>query len=98
MHNFRFVGGKLFCEGVSIASLVKKYGTPLYIYSQHTLTDHFQKLDAAMATLAPGMIDPFKSSPKKRFTLSRTSIARTHKSQVLSKSSVFLRCAYETRI
>jgi len=49
MHNFRFVGGKLFCEGVSIASLVKKYGTPLYIYSQHTLTDHFQKLDAAMA-------------------------------------------------
>ena len=49
MHDFRFVGGQLFCEGVSVASLVKKYGTPLYIYSQHTLTDHFQKLDAAMA-------------------------------------------------
>ncbi len=29
-------------------SLAKKYGTPLYVYSQHTLTDHFQKLDRAM--------------------------------------------------
>jgi diaminopimelate decarboxylase len=49
MHDFHFVGNKLFCEGVSIEALAKKYGTPLYVYSQHTLTDHFQKLDAAMA-------------------------------------------------
>jgi diaminopimelate decarboxylase len=49
MHNFHFVSDQLFCEGVSVARLVKKYGTPLYVYSQHTLTDHFQKLDTAMA-------------------------------------------------
>ena len=49
MHDFHYVGGKLFCEGVSLESLAKKYGTPLYVYSQHTLTDHFQKLDRAMA-------------------------------------------------
>src|SRR6185295_2210742 len=49
MHDFRYVGGELFCEGVSVASLVKKFGTPLYIYSQRTLTNHFQKLDEAMA-------------------------------------------------
>ena len=30
-------------------SLAKKFGTPLYIYSQHTLADHFSKLDRAMA-------------------------------------------------
>ena len=30
-------------------SLVKKFGTPLFVYSQRTLTDHFQKLDRAMA-------------------------------------------------
>jgi len=49
MHDFHYVGGKLFCEGVSLESLAKKFGTPLYVYSQHTLTDHFQKLDRAMA-------------------------------------------------
>lgn len=51
MHDFRYVGGELFCEGVSVASLVKKFGTPLYIYSQKTLTDHFQKLDQALSPL-----------------------------------------------
>ena len=49
MHDFRYVGNQLFCEGVSVASLARKFGTPLYVYSQHTLTAHFQKLDAAMA-------------------------------------------------
>ena len=51
MHDFRYVGNKLFCERVAVESLVKKHGTPLYIYSQHTLTDHFQKLDRALAPL-----------------------------------------------
>ena len=49
MHQFRYVGNRLFCEGVAVESLVKKFGTPLYVYSQATLTDHFQKLDTAMA-------------------------------------------------
>ena len=48
MHDFRYVGADLFCEGVRLHSLVGKYGTPLYVYSQQTLTDHFQKLDRAM--------------------------------------------------
>src|SRR5437660_5695134 len=51
MHDFRYVGGRLFCEGVSLESLANQFGTPLYVYSQHTLTDHFQKLDRAMAGL-----------------------------------------------
>jgi len=51
MHDFHYVGNKLHCERVSVESLVKKHGTPLYIYSQHTLTDHFQKLDQALAPL-----------------------------------------------
>ena len=51
MHDFRYVGSKLFCERVSIEALVKKFGTPLYVYSQHTLEDHFQKLDSALASL-----------------------------------------------
>ena len=51
MHDFRYVGNRLFCEGVSVESLARKFGTPLYIYSQHTLEDHFQKLDSALAPL-----------------------------------------------
>jgi diaminopimelate decarboxylase len=51
MHDFRYVGTKLFCEDIAIEALVEKFGTPLYVYSQRTLTDHFQKLDAALAPL-----------------------------------------------
>ena len=49
MHEFHYVRQKLHCEGVALESLVRKLGTPLYVYSQKTLTDHFQKLDRAMA-------------------------------------------------
>jgi len=49
MHDFHYVGGKLCCEGVSLEGLAEKFGTPLYVYSHHTLTDHFQKLDRSMA-------------------------------------------------
>ena len=51
MHDFRYVGNKLFCEGVAVEALAKKFGTPLYVYSQRTLTDHFQKLDSALGAL-----------------------------------------------
>ncbi len=49
MHGFRYAGNGLFCEGVAVESLAKRFGTPLFVYSQRTLTDHFEKLDAAMA-------------------------------------------------
>ena len=49
MHDFRYVGNSLQCGGVSIATLVKKFGTPLFVYSQRTLADHFSKLDRAMS-------------------------------------------------
>ena len=49
MHQFHYSGQQLHCEGVSVAALVKQHGTPLYVYSQATLTDHFTKLDRAMS-------------------------------------------------
>ena len=48
MHQFHYVGNQLHCEGVGLDSLVKKFGTPLYVYSQATLENHFHKLDGAM--------------------------------------------------
>jgi diaminopimelate decarboxylase len=49
MHDFHYNGGKLYCEGVALETLARKYGTPLYVYSERTLTRHFQELDQAMS-------------------------------------------------
>jgi diaminopimelate decarboxylase len=51
MHRFHYVGKRLFCEGVAVESLARRFGTPLFVYSQGTLTDHFLKLDRALAPL-----------------------------------------------
>jgi diaminopimelate decarboxylase len=51
MHGFRYIGNQLYCDRVPVESLAREFGTPLYVYSQATLTDHFQKLDSAMAGL-----------------------------------------------
>src|SRR5262245_23349024 len=51
MHDFHYVGKRLYCENVPVDSLAERFGTPLYVYSQHTLEDHFNKLDQALAPL-----------------------------------------------
>ena len=51
MHDFHYVDGQLFCERVSVESLVRKHGTPLYVYSQSTVAGHFQRLNTALAPL-----------------------------------------------
>jgi diaminopimelate decarboxylase len=42
MHFFTYRGRELFAEDVAIASLAREYGTPLYIYSYHTLLRHLR--------------------------------------------------------
>ena len=49
MHDFHYTGDRLCCEGVAVEALARRFGTPLYVYSQHTLTEHFQGLDQALA-------------------------------------------------
>lgn len=51
MHDFRYIRGRLHCDGVEVESLVRKHGTPLYVYSARTLRDHFQKLERALEPL-----------------------------------------------
>jgi diaminopimelate decarboxylase len=53
MHEFRLKKRHLYCEQVSIADIVQRYGTPLYIYSYHTLLDHFLKLKNAFSSVTP---------------------------------------------
>ncbi len=49
MHYFRYSGQQLFCENVSIDSLVRKFGTPLFVYSSRTLEERYGALDVALA-------------------------------------------------
>jgi len=49
MHGFSYKNGELFCEDVSLKSLAAEHGTPLYVYSAGTITDHFTRLYKAMA-------------------------------------------------
>jgi diaminopimelate decarboxylase len=51
MHSFRHIQGRLHCESVDLESLAAKHGTPLYVYSKETITDHFTRLDKAMDSL-----------------------------------------------
>ncbi len=51
MHSFCYRKNELYCEGFPLSALVTKYGSPLYVYSQATLTDHYNKLDTALASV-----------------------------------------------
>jgi diaminopimelate decarboxylase len=51
MHSFRYLQGRLHCENVDLEPLAQKHGTPLYVYSKETITDHFTRLDGALNTL-----------------------------------------------
>lgn len=51
MHSFHYSGRELFCEELSLRSLAEEFGTPLYVYSQSTLEDHYTKLDKALGDL-----------------------------------------------
>lgn len=48
MHSFSYNNGSLHCEGVDLQKLVAQHGTPLYVYSQATIVDHFTRLDSAL--------------------------------------------------
>ncbi len=51
MHDFLYRGKELFCEDVPLARIAAECGTPVYVYSRKTLTDHYRKLDAAFASV-----------------------------------------------
>src|SRR2546423_12465214 len=51
VHSFGYRDGKLYCEDVDLTRAAEQFGTPLYIYSASTILDHYQRLDAALASL-----------------------------------------------
>lgn len=48
MDHFNYQHGQLYAEGVPVASIAKKFGTPTYIYSRATLERHYRVFDEAL--------------------------------------------------
>jgi len=53
MHEFKYKGSYLYCEDIRVRDLANRFGTPLYIYSYHTLIGHFVKLKIAFLEVEP---------------------------------------------
>ncbi|MCF7870468.1 MAG: diaminopimelate decarboxylase [Candidatus Omnitrophica bacterium] len=53
MDYFKFRNSTLYCEGIQVKKLAKKYGTPLFVYSQKAILEHFFKLREAFSQLKP---------------------------------------------
>lgn len=53
MHEFKYKNNQLYCEGIKVRDLAEKFGTPLYVYSYHTLISHFLKLEQAFKSINP---------------------------------------------
>jgi diaminopimelate decarboxylase len=47
--HFEYRGGELHAEDVPLSDIVRRHGTPLYVYSRATLTRHFHAFDGALA-------------------------------------------------
>ncbi len=53
MDYFKFKSKTLYCEGAEVKKIIKKFGTPLFIYSQKTILEHFFKLKKAFIQINP---------------------------------------------
>ncbi len=53
MHDFHYEDGALYCEGVLVSDIIRKVGTPVYVYSHKTLTEHVIKLERAFRRVKP---------------------------------------------
>ncbi len=51
MDYFHYKRGHLYCEDVRVSDIVKKYSTPLYIYSLKTLVRHFKVTSQAFGNI-----------------------------------------------
>ncbi|MEM8885498.1 MAG: diaminopimelate decarboxylase [Planctomycetota bacterium] len=53
MDDFRSRDGALHCEDVAVADIARAVGTPAFVYSKHTIVDHFRRLRDAFAEVDP---------------------------------------------
>ncbi|MDX1775688.1 MAG: diaminopimelate decarboxylase [Desulfobulbales bacterium] len=52
MHHFIYKDNELYCESVAVSEIAKAVGTPFYLYSNATLTHHFNTFDKSFGELS----------------------------------------------
>lgn len=53
MHDFHYRKGELYCESVPVRKIASRVGTPFYLYSYKTFTEHLIKLQRAFRSVRP---------------------------------------------
>ncbi|OGW86974.1 MAG: diaminopimelate decarboxylase [Omnitrophica bacterium RIFCSPHIGHO2_02_FULL_46_11] len=53
MHDFHYQDGELYCESVRVQDIAERVGTPFYLYSHKTFTEHLAKIQSAFRSLKP---------------------------------------------
>ena len=53
MSDFQYKNGELYCESVKVSSIIKKTGTPCYIYSHGSLVGQLEKIQKAFKKVNP---------------------------------------------
>jgi diaminopimelate decarboxylase len=51
--HFHYEDGALYCEGVPVADLADRFGTPLYVYSQSAFLGSLKALESAFSAVSP---------------------------------------------
>ncbi|MBI5185283.1 MAG: diaminopimelate decarboxylase [Nitrospinae bacterium] len=47
MHDFQFKDAELFAEKIPVRKIIEEVGTPFYLYSANTISNHFKAFDSA---------------------------------------------------
>ena len=48
---FSYRGSDLYCEGISVAEVAHRYGTPAYLYSRASIEQAYRRMDSAFGSL-----------------------------------------------
>ncbi len=52
MNHFNYLNNELYCESVPVARVAEAVGTPFYLYSSATLTQHFKAFDRSFTDIS----------------------------------------------
>lgn len=63
MHDFNYKNGELYCEDVPVRTVAKRVGTPFYLYSSSTLTNHYHAFDSAFSGVPHLICFAVKANP-----------------------------------
>ena len=53
MHDFHYLNHELYCESVLVSDIAERVGTPFYLYSYKTFTEHLTKIQHAFRSVKP---------------------------------------------